>query len=182
MSSATQADRGFVADFGIEEIRRYLPHRQPFLFIDRVLRVDPGPRVGEAEGACVVARKCVTYGEPFFSGHFPGRAVMPGVLVVEALAQAACFSLLPTHGGAIERVAGRFQVALVGVDAARFRRPVVPGDVLELTTRVERVRGKLWFFSGEARVGADLVAEAKFIASLEMSADAEPSGKEGGPT
>lgn len=139
----------------IDEILKYLPHRYPFLLIDRVLSFESGVRI--------VALKNVTINEPFFVGHFPYHPVMPGVLVVEALAQAAAILTFRTKN---ELPDDKSVYYFVGIDSARFKRPVVPGDQLELHVSIAReVRG-LWKFKGEARVGTALAAEAELLCTL----------------
>ncbi len=139
----------------IHEILQYLPHRYPMLLVDRVLEVEPGKRI--------LAIKNVSINEPFFNGHFPHHPVMPGVLIVEALAQAAAilsFKTLDTKPD------DKSVYYFVGIDEARFKRPVSPGDQLVLEVSIERnVRG-IWKFAGEARVGDALAAEAKLMCTV----------------
>lgn len=135
------------------EIRQLLPHREPFCFVDRVTALEPGKRV--------VAVKNVTGNEPHFRGHFPDQPLMPGVLVCEALAQAA--ALLAHHELRAEGSAR--VVVLSGIDRARFRRPVLPGDRLELEVVVSRRRSPLWKFQGTARVEGQLAAEVELLLS-----------------
>jgi 3-hydroxyacyl-[acyl-carrier-protein] dehydratase len=136
----------------VEAIQRLLPHRPPFLLVDRVVELEPFKRL--------VALKGVTMNEPFFTGHFPGKPVMPGVLILEALAQAA--ALL-----AIESLKTSDKITyLMGIDEARFRKPVVPGDRLELEVVVTRQKGSVWKQRGTARVDGQIVAEAEFMAML----------------
>lgn len=154
-----------------EQVRSYLPHRAPFLLVDRVLsvRVPSGSRELTPESAMgieVTALKNVTYNEPHFTGHFPNYAIMPGVLIIEALAQASSFSIYPFFSASAREGKG-IECILVGVDEVRFRKPVVPGDALTLKTKVLRCRGKLWNFEGQAMVDGKLVAEAKILATLE---------------
>jgi 3-hydroxyacyl-[acyl-carrier-protein] dehydratase len=139
----------------IEEIMRLLPHRPPFLLVDRVVELVPGDRM--------VAWKAVSMNEPFFPGHFPERPVMPGVLILEALAQAA--GLLALKSMSAEQGANKLTY-LMGIDGARFRRPVVPGDRLELVVEITRAKGAVWKERGEARVDGELAAEAEFMAML----------------
>ncbi|HEV8019478.1 MAG TPA: 3-hydroxyacyl-ACP dehydratase FabZ [Steroidobacteraceae bacterium] len=140
----------------MQAILERLPHRYPFLLVDRVLECRPGESIR--------ALKNVTYNEPFFPGHFPGRPVMPGVMIVEALAQAAgilCFvtaDVIPDH---------RTRFYFVGIDKARFRRPVVPGDQLLLTAQLERSLKGIWRFSTAALVGEHEVAHADMMLAPE---------------
>lgn len=140
----------------IHSILQRLPHRFPFLLVDRVLEL----RAGES----IRALKNVTYNEPFFEGHFPGRPLMPGVMIIEALAQATgilCFM----SANVIPDEQTRFY--FVGIDQARFRKPVAPGDQLLLTSRVERSFKGIWRFSALARVGNDEVAHAHLMVAPE---------------
>src|SRR5512147_595354 len=124
----------------IEQVMQYLPHRYPFLLIDKVIELELGKSI--------TAIKNVTMNEPFFTGHFPGAPVMPGVLILEALAQAAALlaimSLGPDEAGKL--------TYLMGIDGARFRRPVVPGDRLELHVEVTKNKGAVWKEKGTAIV------------------------------
>ncbi len=137
-------------------IQKLLPHRPPFLLVDRVVLLEPGKRL--------VAWKGVTMNEPFFVGHFPGKPVMPGVLILEALAQ-ACGLLAMKSIGADEDVKDKVTY-LMGIDEARFRRPVVPGDRLELHVEVVRHKGSVWKEKGTALVDGQVCAEAQFMAML----------------
>jgi len=138
----------------LQEILRILPHRYPFLLIDRVLSLEVGKRI--------VAVKNITMNEPFFQGHFPGRPIMPGVLIVEAAAQAGGILALlstPEH-------LGNPSIFLMGLDKVRFRQPVVPGDQLRI--EVETIRGgkKFWKMQGKAFVDQTLVAEGEMMAAV----------------
>jgi 3-hydroxyacyl-[acyl-carrier-protein] dehydratase len=144
----------------VQGIQKLLPHRPPFLLVDRVISFEPNVRL--------LAWKSVTMNEPFFQGHFPGSPVMPGVLILEALAQAG--ALLATLSLTPEQVNDKLTY-LMGIDAARFRRPVVPGDRLELSVEVTKRKGAVWKQSAVARVDGEVVAEADFMAML---ADREP--------
>jgi 3-hydroxyacyl-[acyl-carrier-protein] dehydratase len=129
-----------------------LPHRYPFLMVDRVLELEPGKRA--------VALKNVTVNEPHFTGHYPGRPIMPGVLIIEALAQVGGLAVLTSEtadesGGVIP--------LLTGVDKARFRRPVVPGDQLRLEVDILQLRRTIGRCRGVAFVGDDIVAEAELM-------------------
>ena len=138
----------------IVAIERILPHRYPFLLVDRV------DEIGEER---IIARKLVSRNEPFFNGHFPGHPVMPGVLIIEALAQAG--ALLAAHVVAFSQET--HVVYFMAIDNARFRKPVVPGDVLTLDVVPLRKGKAIWKLKGEARVGDVLVAEAEMMASIQ---------------
>ena len=132
----------------LNQIRNVLPHRYPFLLVDRILEVS-------ADGTKAVAIKNVTANEPFFQGHFPDNAIMPGVLIVEALAQSGGLLIAP-------KVQSEGMVALIAsIDGVKLRRPVVPGDQLVMTVESLRVRSRTAEILGLARVGEHLVAEAK---------------------
>ena len=137
----------------IKQILERIPHRYPFLLVDRVLECEPGSHI--------LAIKNVTINEPFFTGHFPGQPVMPGVLIVEALAQAA---LLLGFASAGEEDQGKICYFL-GIDKARFKRPVVPGDQLELTANFLRNRRGIWQFDVEARVDGQRACVAQIMAA-----------------
>jgi 3-hydroxyacyl-[acyl-carrier-protein] dehydratase len=162
----------------IEQIRNFLPHRQPFLLVDRVLEIHPTGDVKDMSpatkiGTRVVALKNITYNEPFFQGHFPRYAIVPGVLLLEIMAQAASFSVYPylaAQAEGVEAMARNFQCVFVGVDGARFRRPVVPGDTLRIETTVTKCRGRLWAFQCVVSVDGKTVAEADIMANLETAA------------
>jgi 3-hydroxyacyl-[acyl-carrier-protein] dehydratase len=138
----------------IKEIMNILPHAYPFLLVDRIIEVEPGKRI--------VGIKNVTYNEPFFPGHFPGRPIMPGVLIVEAMAQTAgilVFSSLPQEQF-------KTPVYFLGIDNVRFRKPVFPGDQLRLELEITKHRQSIWGFKGKALVDGNLVAEAELLAML----------------
>lgn len=141
----------------IARIMDYLPHRYPFLLVDRVLEIEAHRRIR--------AVKNVTINEPFFNGHFPGFPVMPGVLIVEALAQAGGLLVLHSEDMELGHDLSR-KVFFMGIDKARFRRPVVPGDVLRLEVSTTQRRGKIWKSHGAALVDDKLVAEADMMASI----------------
>ena len=139
----------------IQEILEYLPHRYPILLVDRVLECDPGKRIR--------GLKNITINEPFFQGHFPHHPVMPGVLVIEALAQVSAILSFKTLGNKPDKNSVYY---FVGIDNARFKRPVVPGDQLILESAIERhVRG-IWKFSVKASVGEALAAEANLMCTV----------------
>ncbi|MCB1797583.1 MAG: 3-hydroxyacyl-ACP dehydratase FabZ [Gammaproteobacteria bacterium] len=134
----------------IQQIQSLLPHRYPFLLVDRVIEVEPGKRL--------VAIKNVTINEPFFQGHFPSKPVMPGVLLIEAMAQAT--GLLAMESAEVPKEAIYY---LVGVDKARFKRPVVPGDQLVFEVEVLKHRREIWVFAAEAKVDGSAVASAEIM-------------------
>jgi 3-hydroxyacyl-[acyl-carrier-protein] dehydratase len=138
--------------FGIEEIMRRLPHRYPMLLVDRVLECVSGERL--------VALKNVSVNEPFFAGHFPGRPVMPGVLILEAMAQAAGILTFVT-ANIYPDESVKFYFA--GIDKARFRRPVLPGDQLLLKVSLERRIRSIWKFATVAEVGGEEVCSAEMM-------------------
>jgi 3-hydroxyacyl-[acyl-carrier-protein] dehydratase len=137
-----------------EEIQKILPHRYPFLLLDRIVALEPGKRV--------VGLKNLSINEPYFQGHFPGRPIMPGVLIIEAMAQAGgILALLSTPGNQ-----GNTSLFLLGLDKVRFRHPVIPGDQLRL--EIESLRGgnKFWKMHGKAWVDDTLVAEGEMMAKV----------------
>ena len=138
----------------IQRIMEMIPHRRPFLMIDRVVDVVADTR---ATGI-----KNVTINEDYFQGHFPQRPVMPGVLIIEAMAQTAAVLVVHTLGAQAE---GKL-VYFMSVDSARFRRPVFPGDCLNVHVEKQRHRGNVWKFEGKARVNGNLMAEAVFAAMI----------------
>jgi 3-hydroxyacyl-[acyl-carrier-protein] dehydratase len=139
----------------ITQIMKFLPHRYPFLLVDRVLELVPNERV--------VAIKNVTMNEPQFPGHFPHHPVMPGVLMIEALAQTA--GLLAFKSGGKE-ISDNSVVYFVGIDAARFKRPVVPGDQLRMEATVLRTTRGIWKFATKATVDGQLACEAELMCTL----------------
>ncbi len=139
----------------VEAIQRLIPHRPPFLLVDRVVSLEPGVRL--------IAWKSVTMNEPFFVGHFPGKPVMPGVLILEALAQAC--ALLAMKSLEAEKLGDKITY-LMSIDGARFRKPVVPGDRLELHVEITKRKGAVWRQKGTAVVDGHTVAEAEFLAML----------------
>lgn len=141
----------------IKEIQKFLPHRYPFLLVDRVVEIEPGTRA--------VGIKNVTVNEQFFQGHFPGQPIMPGVLIIEAMAQVA--GVLAFRSGA---PVGK-SVYFMSIEKAKFRRPVVPGDQLRLEINVLQRRGNVWKCSGNATVEEKVAAETEFtfmISDTEM--------------
>ncbi len=149
----------------ITAIERILPHRYPFLLVDRV------DEIGQDR---IIARKLVSRNEPFFDGHFPGHPVMPGVLIIEALAQAG--ALLAAQTAAFDP---KTQVVyFMAIDNARFRRPVVPGDVLTLDVVPLRKGKAIWKLRGEAKVGDALAAEAELMAAIQPRNSGPSEGSE----
>ncbi|QRO02591.1 3-hydroxyacyl-ACP dehydratase FabZ [Archangium violaceum] len=138
----------------IQEIQQLLPHRYPFLLVDRVVEIVPGQKI--------TAYKNVTMNEPFFNGHFPGHPVMPGVLILEAMAQVSAILAYKTA----QMDPTKMVSYLMSVDGARFRKPVVPGDRLLLTVEVVRHKGAIWKTKGTATVDGVRVAEGEFMATV----------------
>ncbi len=140
----------------INQILQHLPHRYPFLLIDRVLSIDPGKEI--------VALKNVSMNEPFFPGHYPHHPVMPGVLIIEAMAQAAAILSFTGAGGKPDENTVYY---FVGIDGARFKRPVSPGDQLHLHVAMDGpVRRGLWKFKAEAKVDGQLATEASLMCTV----------------
>jgi 3-hydroxyacyl-[acyl-carrier-protein] dehydratase len=138
----------------ITRIMEMIPHRYPFLMIDRMIETVPD--------AHAVAIKNVSINEPFFQGHFPTQPVMPGVLIIESMAQTAAVLVVETLGSAAE---GKL-VYFTSIDSARFRKPITPGDTVFIRVEKQRRRGNLWKFTGEARVDGALMAEATYAAMI----------------
>lgn len=155
-----------MAILDVNEIREILPHRYPFLLVDRII---------ELEAERIVGIKNVTANEPFFNGHFPDFPVMPGVLIVEAMAQTAGVLVLKSIPDRHSKL-----VFLVSVDAARFRRPVVPGDQLRIEMNVIRRKGSVAKMAGKATVDGKVVAEAEVMCKLQDKADS--AGADAVPT
>ena len=153
MNDSTQT-KAAGAVIEVERIMEMIPHRYPFLMIDRVVDVVPD--------RTAVGIKNVTINEAFFQGHFPGHAVMPGVLLIEAMAQTAAVLVVHTLGPDAE---GKL-VYFMSVENAKFRRPVVPGDQLHVHVTKERNRGPVWKFRGDVKVGEATVADATFAAMI----------------
>ena len=141
-------------ELDIEAIKEILPHRYPFLLVDRILELEPGKRA--------VGLKNITVNEPFFQGHFPQRAIMPGVLIIEVMAQIGGVMIL-----SVEEHKGK--LAYIGtVDNAKFRRPIVPGDTLEVEVILQRLRGNMGKIRCVARVGSEEAAQAEIMFALVM--------------
>jgi 3-hydroxyacyl-[acyl-carrier-protein] dehydratase len=140
-------------ELNTQEIAKLLPHRYPFLLVDRILGIEEGKRI--------VGLKNVTINEPFFQGHFPDHPIMPGVLIIEAMAQVGGIFAIITDKIGSDKV-----TYFVGIDNARFRKPVVPGDVLRLELELKNCRRGLYCFDGKAFVDDCLVAEAELKATF----------------
>ena len=140
--------------YDIQTIMAFLPHRYPFILIDRVIKLEPGIEI--------VALKNVTINEPFFQGHFPGNPIMPGVLIIEAMAQAGGVLVIES----LSQEAHGQSVYFLGMDKVRFRRPVVPGDQIIVEVKLLKMRSKAVKLSGKATVEETLVAEAEILASF----------------
>ncbi len=145
---------GALKSANIQEIKRMIPHRYPFLLIDRVREIDLNKSA--------VGIKNVTINEPHFQGHFPEHPIMPGVTIVEAMAQTAAVLVVMT----LDMIDNDMVVYFLSIDKCKFRHPVTPGDQLELHVKVIRGRGKLWRFSGVGMVDGKVVAEAEFNAMM----------------
>jgi 3-hydroxyacyl-[acyl-carrier-protein] dehydratase len=139
----------------IHEILEYLPHRYPILLVDRVLDVVPGERI--------TALKNVSMNEPFFPGHYPHHPVMPGVLIVEAMAQTAAILSFKTMGGKPDDKSVYY---FVGIDGARFKRPVSPGDQLIMEVSITANKRGMWKFAGQAKVDGQVACEAELICTV----------------
>ena len=139
----------------IHQILKQLPHRYPFILVDRVLELE--------KGKCIKALKNVTINEPFFGGHFPHRPVMPGVLMLEAMAQAAALLAFDTLGATPDDNTVYY---FAGIDGARFKRPVEPGDQLVMDVTLDRMKAGIFKFKGITRVGADVACEAELMCTM----------------
>ena len=138
----------------IEQIIKLIPHRYPLLLVDKIIAVEPNKSI--------VGVKNVTFNEPHFTGHFPDKPIMPGVLIIEAMAQAGAIMVI--HSGDFNPEDNL--VYFMSIDGAKFRKPVVPGDVLELHIETVQNRGAVWKLSGVAKVDGQKVAEAQFSAMI----------------
>ena len=150
----------------IRDIERILPHRYPFLLVDRVDELGPDR---------IVARKLVSRNEPHFNGHFPGHPVMPGVLILEALAQAGAL----LAASIVSFDPAKQVIYFMAIDKARFRKPVVPGDLMALEVTPLRKGGAIWKLRGEAKVDGAVVAEAELLASIQPRQSAEMAAAQG---
>lgn len=145
--------------YEIDDILRILPHRYPFVLVDRVTSIERGPDPKNRVGLKIRAIKNVTINEPYFQGHFPHRPVMPGVLQIEAMAQTACLAVVDPNGVPMD-------VAIAGVNEARFRKPVVPGDRCEILAEILKDRGQILVVRCEMRVDGEVVSETDMIAKV----------------
>ena len=155
----------------VDQIQKFLPHRAPFLMVDRILDIKPNGALTDLSpqnmmGTQVVGLKNLSFNEPCFQGHFPGFAIFPGVLMIEAMAQTASFSVYPYVEKDLAQFTKDFSCILIGVDSVRFRKPSVPGDSIRIQTTVTKCRGKLWMFSCEATVDGQKVADAEIMANM----------------
>jgi 3-hydroxyacyl-[acyl-carrier-protein] dehydratase len=154
MSGMDTVENRTTKEIDINRVMQMIPHRYPFLMVDKVINVVPD--------ISATGIKNVTASEPHFQGHFPQRPIMPGVLIIESMAQTAAVLVVETLGPQAE---GKL-VYFMSVDNARFRKPVVPGDTLYVHVVKERSRGSVWRFRGEARVDGNLMAEATYSAMI----------------
>ncbi len=161
---------------GIQEIVKFLPHAAPFLLVDRILEIIPtgdvtNLKASDKVGTRVVGMKNVSFNEPYFQGHFPGYPIVPGVLIVETMAQVASFALYPyvqarKKTGIEDEAKRTFECILLGVDKARFRKPVIPGDVMRVEATLQRCRGTVWGFDCVVTVEGQVVAESSVLANF----------------
>ncbi|GHE01350.1 3-hydroxyacyl-ACP dehydratase [Defluviimonas sp. 20V17] len=145
-----------ITEADLSLIQRVIPHRYPFLLVDKLRDIVPGKSA--------VGIKNVTFNEPHFQGHFPGQPIMPGVTIVEAMAQTAGVLV----GITLDLVDKELLVYFMNIDNCKFRRKVVPGDVLEMHVTVKRGGGKIWKFLGEAKVDGELATQAEFTAMIDL--------------
>ncbi|MFI4938838.1 MAG: 3-hydroxyacyl-ACP dehydratase FabZ [Burkholderiales bacterium] len=151
----------------INQIKQYLPHRYPMLLVDRVLDWESGKRI--------TAIKNVTINEEFFNGHFPYKPVMPGVLMIEAMAQTAALLSFLTTG---QKPDENSVVYFIGIDGARFKRPVVPGDQIRMDVEILRCTRGIWKYKAQASVDGQIAVEAELMCTMRSAADAsQPSGQ-----
>lgn len=160
----------------INEIQKFLPHRAPFLLVDRILSIShptekkfwtqTEKQIVVESGTKVVGLKNITYNEPYFQGHFPGFPIVPGVLLIEMMAQVASFAIYPSFSKDVSSMRREFQCFLVGVDQARFRKPVIPGNSLHIEAVLLKSKGNLWNFDCLIFVENQKVVEAKILANL----------------
>jgi 3-hydroxyacyl-[acyl-carrier-protein] dehydratase len=154
------------------QVMNYLPHRYPFLFVDsiREMLVPMGPEGKlQAVGTKVVGIKNATINEPYFTGHFPGMPITPGVILVETMAQVSSFALMPwLKTDENMKITSRFELRLAGVDNTRFRRPFLPGETLVVTAETTKQRGPIWGFHCKGEVDGQLVVESDIMAAVAL--------------
>lgn len=158
--------------YGFEAVQAYLPHREPFLFVDEILEITPGQdEDGKASpvGTKIVGRRKFPETEYFFKGHFPSFPITPGVILIETMAQVGGFGFLPWIGEGNSMGTEGAVLKLVGVDHARFRRPVLPGDDVTVTSDIIRNRRDMWGIKSVATVAGKPVAQAEVLASYDLS-------------
>ncbi len=153
-ADSAETAQGTVGTYDIARIMQAIPHRYPFLLVDRVVDIVPD--------VSAVGIKNVSINEAFFQGHFPAHPVLPGVLIIESMAQTAAVLVVETLGPSAQ---GKL-VYFMTVDGAKFRKPVVPGDQMRVHVRKERQRGNIWKFAAEAKVDGKVVAEATYAAMI----------------
>ncbi|MFK7943423.1 MAG: 3-hydroxyacyl-ACP dehydratase FabZ [Paracoccaceae bacterium] len=161
----SEDDEVQISSADLERIKRMIPHRYPFLLIDRVEQIQ--------KNTSAIGVKLVTNNEPHFQGHFPDKPIMPGVMIVEAMAQTAGVLVVETLG----MIDQNLLVYFMTLDKTRFRKLVEPGDVLELHVKILRGRGKIWKFWGEGKVNGEIVAEAEYSAMIITQDDARRRGE-----
>lgn len=162
-ADSTSTDAGVIdTSMDIHQILEYLPHRYPFVLVDRVLDCEPGKKI--------TTLKNVTINEPYFPGHYPHRPVMPGVLIVEAIAQSAAILSFKTMGKKPDDGSVYY---FVGIDGARFKRPVSPGDQLIMQVEITRMSRAIWKYKGEARVDGAIAAEAELMCTYKSLSTSE---------
>jgi 3-hydroxyacyl-[acyl-carrier-protein] dehydratase len=174
MSQEKSQEMKIFGPFDHLQVMSYLPHRHPFLFVDRILevRVPYGPD-GKLQqlGTTVTGVKNATINEPYFSGHFPGMPITPGVILIETMAQISSFAVLPwLEVDEKLHVKSTFSLRLAGVDNTRFRRPFMPGESLVITVETVKQRGPIWGFRCKGEVEGQLVVESEILASAVVEA------------
>jgi 3-hydroxyacyl-[acyl-carrier-protein] dehydratase len=165
------SERKIWGPFEALQVRNYLPHRYPFLFVDRIFEVSVPVDKGELSivGTRVRGMKNATINEHYFVGHFPQLPITPGVVIIETIAQVSSFAVLPWVKTSPEmKVLSHFDLRLAGVDSTRFRRPFLPGDRMEITVEVIKQRGPIWGFTCKGEIDGHLAVEAEILASVSL--------------